>query len=517
MIRHRVWTNIALRRGPLRGASSYFAYQSRLISRTSPSSIDTEAANTSQPSFSPNVTTKAYLQSLVDLHPDQVDSDSVNRHLLKLLTSHSISAFISLFHILLHRYPDLKLSTQTWSIFMSRVCDTAHYSGSCMVFHELIDPYVYYSSGRYSSNGLNPHVYFLVNCETLEALASIFVQKMDADRLVGVLKYFKRFYSYYSHSSTYKHLRICKVEISAQKARVDQTLRMYRLLAYTFRGYRTFRPLHKQREISAITSFAQFRARRENIRQNISYLTPQEDKVTTDFRREQDNICGRLGIEPFLASEERNVHSYTQRNSLIDGKLLVADMPHFQALVSSQVQTFYQTAGLDRIAVLLDMIQTCHYSLNSFVVASLCEIGNTADALLLVQQVIQRYSSISPLLLINSESLVRIMRTLCEQSNTITGHKDEADLQSRLNETMSCCHQSMAGKTPRSKQHLVESYLVAMLNCNSVSKDQLNHQMRTFTDGQVVHLSHGHYKKFRLLFPQEFSWVRERLLASTCI
>lgn len=460
---------------------------------------------------------QTYFHTLLSQKISYIDPELANIEFSKLLQSHNITAFVTLFHLLLSRYPHFRLPNQTWSIFMSQVCTLAHYSGACMVYHELIDNHVYYSSEKYAIDRFNPHVPFLVSCETLEALASIYVQNKDVDRIQGLLQYFKRFYSYYSHNNTYKALRICIVEASAQVNHLAQTLKLFRDLAFAFRGHRNIRSFKKQKEISAITSFAQFRARREAIRENISHDISLPEDFKTEFENDEDTICREMDIVPFTASEERNIHSFTERNSLIDGKILVADMPNLYELVRTQVSTVFLSGGLDRISALITLIRASHFRLNAFVIAALCELGKTSEAVLLIQQLLQDFPKTMPQVLVDLQTFLLIMKACWNKSMQDITPREDKDLQFRLSEAMLCYRQVLSTHTVfKPQEDIVAHFLSAMLNCNSVTKDQLFHHLellaRDDISGLQVRLNTETYRKFRSIFHSEYPWIVEQAI-----
>lgn len=455
-----------------------------------------------------------YFHTLLSQNKSYIDPELANMEFYKLLQLQNITGFITLFHLLLSRYPHFRLPNQTWSTFMSLVCTLAHYSGACMVYHELIDNHTYYSSEKYAIDKFNPHVPFLVNCDTLEALASIYVQNKDVDRIQGLLQYFKRFYSYYSHNHTYKTLRICIVEASAQVNHLAQTLKLFRDLAFAFRGHRNIKSSRKQKEISAITSFAQFRARRDAIRENISHDISFPEEFKTEFENDEDAICQELNIVPFTASEERNIHSFTERNSLIDGKIVVTDMPFLYELMRTQVSTVFLSGGLDRISALITLIRASHFRLNAFVIAALCELGKTSEAVLLIQQLLQDYPRTMPQVLVDLQTFLLIMRSCWLKSMQDITPREDKDLQLKLSEAMLCYRQVMSTHTVfKPQEDIIAHFLSAMLNCNSVTKDQLLYHLellaRDDTSGLQIRLNSDTYKKFRSIFHSEYPWIVE--------
>lgn len=460
---------------------------------------------------------QTYFHTLLNYNVSNIDPEFANLEFNKLLQSHNITGFVTLFHLLLSRYPQFRLPNQTWSTFMSQVCTLAHYSGACMVYHELIDNYVYYSSEKYAIDRSNPHGSFLVNCETLEVLASIYVQNKDVDRIQGLLQYFKRYYSYYSHNYSYKTLRICIVEASAQVNHLAQTLKLFRDLAFAFRGHRNIKSFKKQKEVSAITSFAQFRARREAIRENISHDISFPEEFKTEFEIDEDTTCQEMNIVPFLASEERNIHSFTERNSLIDGKILVADMPNLYELVRTQVSTVFLSGGLDRVSALISLIRASHFRLNAFVIAALCELGKTSEAVLLIQQLLQDFPKTMPQVLVDLQTFLLIMKACWQKSMQDITPREDKDLQFKLSEAMLCYRQVLSTHTIfRPQEDIVAHFLSAMLNCSSVTKDQLLHHLellaRDDISGLQIRLDTETYKKFRLIFHSEYPWIVEQAI-----
>lgn len=374
-----------------------------------------------------------------------------------------------------------------------------------MVYHEIIDNHKYYSSGKTSSDGINPNIPFLVNCETLEVLASIFVNHGDVERILGLLQYFKRFYSYFSHNLTYKALRTCLVEASATQNRLAETLKYFRELAFAFRGHRNNRNVQKQKTASAITTFAQFKTRRLAIRENISYNHDTSQTSAPEFVQEENAICDTLHIDPFTASEERNVQSLSERNSVIDGTLPVADLPILYELIKAQILAVYLSGGVDRLSALMTLIQSSHFRLNVFIIAALCELEKTSEATLLIQHLLQSYPKSNPLVIVDPSSIALITKTCLQKSKGVMTPREEAEILSLLSVVIRCKRQiNFSAKEKKVRRQIVSNIISVFLNCKSVTRDQILHHLdslnRSHQLNENIELQEESYATFRTFF-----------------
>lgn len=321
-----------------------------------------------------------------------LDNELLQVVIYNLLQLKNIQATTTLLHFLESKF---KLSNQLWSYYVSQVIEGSNHLGAIMIYHHLIDNYeMYNDASTYSTT--NPKVPFLLTPAVLELLSTIFANSKDHIRVDGVLEYFKRFYSYIAHKSSYKCLLIYSVEVYSMRGNTEKALISFKKLALSLRGHREDINWHHQNHFQNMSVSTNRVWRNKNIKDNNKgkFAPNQELKTSLDVKLETWAL--ESGVELYNPIVEKNV--YTSPNThplpLLSGSLKTTDLEQFQKNIILPIVKHTITSGTMDTQYLLTFILSYHFVLQIFVIRSLCELGYFSQALDLINRIYKKVPSI---------------------------------------------------------------------------------------------------------------------------
>lgn len=372
-----------------------YSTKNNSISTESTSSLNSHSPVTSQNSFdstdinltflhllhtNSNVSTFSFVaKNITTLH-----SEFLQIFIYNLITQGNLSAATTLLHLVFSLRPSFKLATELWSLFTVKVCETSDHLGSVLIYHHLIDNHLLYTETNLSYyNHENSHFPFLLTPTLLEQMAIIFQRQGDPMRTKGILRYFKRFYSYLGHKNCYKSLLLSVVEAYSTKGELANALDKFKNLALTFRGHTLQKDWSRLQKLQRTSVFTNHVWRRNNIKQNVPY--PDVDSnLKTPVDVEQEGMVPNKIYNPI---RERNV--YTAPNTvpipILNGTLRTVDLPCFQTLITGYVLEIMKSKDKD-VWNILSFIVSNHFMLHIFVIKSLCDLDYVQEALLLIKK-----------------------------------------------------------------------------------------------------------------------------------
>lgn len=292
-----------------------------------------------------------------------------------LILSHNITSATTLLHVL-HNYPGFRVSNEVWSAYTSEVLSQGSHIGAVSVYHHLVDNVLNYSEDKMSAySTTNPYIPFMLSLGTLELLSAIFAD-CDPVRAKGILAYFKRFYSYIAHKSTYKNLMINVVEAYSSCGDRESAFRHFRRLAYILGPKNS---IHVARMQNAAV-FSNRVWRNKNIEENNAFEVADDLKTPID-----EEIMNNLeGVQPYNPMIENNVYVDPGKKALplLRGLLKTSDLPQFHAkIVKPLVESTVSTTDS---RYLHSLYTSVHPLLAVFIVRSFCEMDREKDAFKLI-------------------------------------------------------------------------------------------------------------------------------------
>ncbi|KAI3406451.2 hypothetical protein KGF56_000582 [Candida oxycetoniae] len=310
-----------------------------------------------------------------------------------LLESKNLKAALSLQHFLLENNNSYQIPNQLWSIITDHVCKQADYLGAMFIYHELLDNHQFYEEITYGvqENNLVP---FLINCSLLSQLAIVFANNEDSARLEGILRYFRRFYSFAAHSDIYQTILILLVETYSKSGNLEKALLAFKNLAFATRES-SKRNTNRIKE----TQEKNISWRDENI-QNNQYKVEFESTHTLDVH--QKLLCQISQTEKYDPIIQRNVYSTSSsslpsnattttatatatttattsitkssNNPLISISLVNTDLPNFTNLLVEYFQANNQQ--YNNIHTLINFTLNSHVAISIYIVSALCQMSN---------------------------------------------------------------------------------------------------------------------------------------------
>ncbi|CUM65700.1 uncharacterized protein PRCAT00003348001 [Priceomyces carsonii] len=341
-----------------------------------------------------------------------LDGKLLQVYFYRLIQEERLTEMSTLLHLLFKESSQFVLCNELWSLYLSKVCELGHHLGATICYHELVDNYKsYYDEITSSYIYSNSRIPFLLSTEVLETLAIIFVQNKDPKRIDGLLEYFKRFFSYSSHSQTYKALKIALVEAYSYEGNTMKALHAFKELCYCFKRHRNFSDGRLSLNTLKASAFNNFRERRECIKNNIISQSASTNFVT-DTDKEEKLIVSESQVTLFDPMCQRNVHSLRKKLHVpvIAGLIELNDLPYFREIIYQNVKQLMETPNQDHIFGLLSSIKSCHFMLHLFVTECLCELGYVKEAFLMIVKLPGTYPYILKPILIPDETFICLLR-----------------------------------------------------------------------------------------------------------
>lgn len=434
-----------------------------------------------------------------------LNNDLLESFVISLAYSENILAATTLLHVLFDKQSQFKLSNESWSYFLAKVCEQSNIHGALLVFNELIDNHTFYDDETYSALLLNDIIPFLVSPNSLEQLALIFLQHENDVAIAGLRSYFQRFYSYNGHSKAYITLRICSIEAASKKEDYAGAMEHFVDLAWKFTGHRKQKTSSYNVNILKTRVFSNYRERRRNIRLGTSLdgaTIPGELKTSIDH--EQDAAAERLELKLFMPHEEYNVYTAPDREyvSILNGSIHVNDLPSFKELVKKNIIETRQE-NINLIDALLTSIRKSHSMLHLFFVSSLCELDLLEEAFSLLLNVRKYVPRVHPRVLYKDDNFMYLMKGIYERvsksindptMSSLAVLEDSYYLLFKVKEF----HDRLTRRKRTLDRRAFTYYISAMLLNPSLKFDQLKMELNQYfhKNNVTIYLNSLEYDKF---------------------
>ena len=313
-----------------------------------------------------------------------------------LLQSGNIKAAISLQHFLLDKCPKYQIPNQLWSYLIDQVCAKSDHVGAMFIYHELIDNHKFYAELNFGVQE-NDFIPFLVCDSVLVRLATIFANNEDHLRILGLLRYFRRFYSYLHHRDNYRAMLLLLIESHAKLGNLKPALDSFRRLALITKDYQPYNEalLNNSQPVEKVQE-EEIRWRDANIEAN-EYKYEFEPKENFDIH--QNLLCQLCQTEKYTPLIHRNVYSFAKtqsggiaHNPILSSAIAITDLPEFINLLASHFLSSNDTLQNISTRAVLEFIMQCHIGVSAFVISALCKVGNTKQAFLVMQALMNKTS-----------------------------------------------------------------------------------------------------------------------------
>lgn len=299
----------------------------------------------------------------------KLDAVQVESFARDLVFQGNLSAATALAHLVLAADAEhYQFSHQFWSLVASEAARNFHFAAANLVYHEVVDPYWHYAAEKPTT--YNTKVPFLLLPSMLEGLALIFARKGDSHCVDGIKKYFKRYFSYFGHSSVYQALQVARVEARARSGDLESALEAFKELCFAYRGHMKFRmdkdADHSLKYISDM-NYKDRESKLEKFFQTHSEGTPPD----VDY-----NKYSRAGVP---------------RWAIIRGHIHMADLPVFRDLLTSHVREL-----VDRNSSVVDGLMTVvkknHHCIHRFLIVALSDLGEPLLAWAVFNRTVDAYT-----------------------------------------------------------------------------------------------------------------------------
>ncbi|ODV79069.1 uncharacterized protein CANTADRAFT_38869, partial [Suhomyces tanzawaensis NRRL Y-17324] len=344
------------------------------------------------------------------------DNEVLEVVIFNFLQSGNFRAATSMIHMIFDSDRKFKLSNELWAAYIQQMCRSGNHHGAVLIYHHFIDHYSSYSHENISAyNNESIEFPFLLTPSILEQLAAIFQHSKDHARIRGLLKYFKRFYSYISHRKTYKSLKISLVEAYSISDDLPNALLAFKDLSYSLRGHFNHKNWAKLNQLQKMSVFTNHVWRRNNIKTNSNRYS---DEIPVDIKSsldlQQDSTARKLGVELFNPIIDRNI--YTSPNStampILNGSLYTSDLPYFEKIINESLDNI--TSKDHGILTIIPTILSTHFILHIFIIKGLSKNYRFKEALLILQKMPQIFPYINSRTLLREENYINILHYIRE-------------------------------------------------------------------------------------------------------
>ncbi|KAI5960770.1 uncharacterized protein KGF55_004340 [Candida pseudojiufengensis] len=295
------------------------------------------------------------------LHIDQKSLISFTYNLLQT----NVQAAISLQHVLAQN-EKYQIPNEIWSTIIEKVCSESNYIGAMFIYHEIIDNYRFYEEISLGVQD-NDQIPFLVDCERLIQLGTIFFENNDPQRLDGLIRYFRRFYSFWMNQKTYQKLLILTIETFSKLNDFQNSLKSFVNLAYASQGPTRYFPKPLKIQNKKFNKFVTENIESNQYKNNLI----ESSQFPLDIHQFLlSKICETDLYDPII---ERNIYSSKNRSSdpIIKRSVLLKDLPNFSNLILQYIKN----EKLYDLNELLNWTKLNHYSLNIFIINALCQLN----------------------------------------------------------------------------------------------------------------------------------------------
>ncbi|CAK9442167.1 uncharacterized protein LODBEIA_P59100 [Lodderomyces beijingensis] len=400
-----------------------------------------------------------------------------------LLLSGHLKPAISLQH-LLKDHPNYQIPNQLWTLIIARVCSRADHLGAVFIYHELIDNYQFYDEVSVGVQD-NHLISFLVSESILQQLGIILANNSEYAKLTGILRYFRRFYSFAFQEETYRSLLILVVEAYAQAGLFKEAMNAFNSLAHACMEYRF--PLRiRPHEFHAILS-DHVKRREKNIAENQEKLEF-EPKQTLDIH--QSLLCQICHSDIYNPVIFRNSYasSRSDHNPVIVRSIAGSDLPKFTELITEHFESNWATVYDGDVDRILHSINGIHPAISTFVVSTLCRLRHPSLAFDLMKalgnKTTRRMAS-------RNQNFITVLRS-------ISGLNQQAD--HSLARAVVDYHAKV--RKGHTNLEVLKTFIVFLLRSPETTASELERNLRklqTYRGDLTIRVSRGQYEKFRKL------------------
>lgn len=299
----------------------------------------------------------------------KLDAVQVESFARDLVLQGNLSAATALAHLVLHADAEhYQFSHQFWSLMASEAVRNFHFAAANLVYHEIVDPYWHYSAENPST--YNTNVPFLLLPTMLEGLALVFARKGDSHCVEGLKKYFKRYFSYFGHSSVYQALQVARVEARARSGDLESALEAFKELCYAYRGHMKFRKDTDADHSLKYISDMNYKDRESKLEKFFETHSA-DDLPDVDF-----NKYSRAGVP---------------RWAIIRGHIYMADLPEFRGLLTNHVRELVN-GNSSVVDGLMTVVKKNHHAMHRFLIVALCDLGEPLLAWAVFNRTVEAYT-----------------------------------------------------------------------------------------------------------------------------
>lgn len=262
-----------------------------------------------------------------------------------LLDKDRLQAAVALIHLLLGSDSEkYAFSTQLWSHLALKAVEYCDHPAACLVYSEVLEPHEACLSSE------EPVPQFLLMPELVLQLAIVFSAHGDSSAVLGLKRYFKRYFSYLHHRETYRALLVAEVEAHAEAGHFAEAVSAYKKLAWLHRGHGVVK-------------------NRDSTEHNLRYA------VHVTLKQREEHI--RLGTSE-IPSHNRYSLPGGRFNAMFDGTLRITDTPVLTGLIQRSVDSLMaQRNRLDRLA---SFVASTDHTLLKHVIWALCRSNYASEA-----------------------------------------------------------------------------------------------------------------------------------------
>ncbi|KAG7664047.1 uncharacterized protein J8A68_002425 [[Candida] subhashii] len=318
---------------------------------------------------------------LIDTYENLLSPKLLQVFIYNLLQTNNLELVTILLHKLIPNTIPC-LPNELWSIYISKTCETPNYLSAIYIFHNIIDPYPFHIEDPSHYTLDNNLVPFLITPDQIRGLALVFSIHRDSIRQIGLMTYFKRFYSAMHNQDLYRFLSIQLIETYASKPETHlHALDEFNKLAYRTevieqRGLRS-----RHGKLLGFVGHKNVATRLDRTKYNLfpmdnDQIIPEDKKTQLDLHQQLiGKICNLELFNPFMF---RNVYHYRGvQNPIISRLYYVDELPNFNKFIQSQVENVL-SEDKNVLETLVKMCSGSRVFMNDighvFIVSSLCKL-----------------------------------------------------------------------------------------------------------------------------------------------
>lgn len=422
-----------------------------------------------------------------------IDYEMAEVFLFNLMLAQDISASTALLHALFTS-TDFVMSNELWSQYINDVCGSANHLGSLLIYHQLVENYTLHENNRSAFTRENNHFPFLLSPSILLQLAVIFQRNKDSERCLGILSYFKRFYSYVGYKSIYKSLHISVVESYADSGDFPTALKMFNRLAGTMRGHASDKSnWESMNSLLKRAAFMNHVQRRKNIEGNFKL----DLEYPTDVLSPLDELQLKDGGDLFDPLIERNVYTTSSIHGipLVNGSLLMNDLPNFSSLILRHTKSIMKSKDTSPI---IPFIKVNHSLVHIFFTKALCDLGYIEEAVQILKKLPYEYPTENPRVLIPDDNFFCILQYIKQSINPNTSNVKYLNLVGEIAKVYDSLQ-----KDGKLSLQLYSQILSTLLCSPDVKHDSIMDQLKKFAPNDKIILKLKDYQRITDLLEVE--------------